>query len=175
MLCQHCNQNEATTHIKRNINGHKEEMHLCSHCAQELGVMEELRMPAMNDLFGSSFLGNFLGAGAASMNTLAGIDRCSVCGSSFDDIVKSGHIGCSDCYDKFSDKLEPSVRKIHGKAKHIGKFVSYEESGEVEKIPQENELDMLRQQLQNAIKQQRFEDAAILRDKINAITEDGNE
>ena len=28
MRCQHCNQNEATTFIKRNINGHKEELHL---------------------------------------------------------------------------------------------------------------------------------------------------
>ena len=41
MRCQHCNQNEATTFIKRNINGHKEEMHLCSECARELGVMND--------------------------------------------------------------------------------------------------------------------------------------
>ena len=45
MRCQHCNQNEATTFIKRNINGHKEELHLCSECAKELGVMDEFRMP----------------------------------------------------------------------------------------------------------------------------------
>ena len=46
MRCQHCNQNEATTFIKRNINGHKEELHLCSECAKELGVMDESRMPS---------------------------------------------------------------------------------------------------------------------------------
>ena len=63
MRCQHCNQNEATTFIKKNINGHKEEMHLCSECAKELGVMDEFRMPSMSEMFGDSFLGNFLGAG----------------------------------------------------------------------------------------------------------------
>ena len=49
MRCQHCNQNEATTFIKKNINGHKEEMHLCSECAKELGVMDEFRMPSMSE------------------------------------------------------------------------------------------------------------------------------
>ncbi|MDE6470601.1 MAG: UvrB/UvrC motif-containing protein, partial [Eubacterium sp.] len=165
-------------HIKKNINGQREEMHLCSHCAEELGVMEEFRMPSMNDLFGNSFLGNFLGAGAAAMNSLAGVERCHICGSSFNDIVNSGHIGCSDCYDKFADKLEPSIRKIHGKTKHIGKFISYDESEEPktkEVKPEVNQTDILKEQLKDAIKEQRFEDAAILRDKIKELTEDGNE
>lgn len=176
MLCQHCNQNEATTHIKRNINGQREEMHLCSACAAELGVMDEFKMPSMNDFFGDSFLGNFLGAGVAAMNSLAGVERCKTCGSSFNDIVKSGRIGCSDCYEKFSDKLEPSIRKIHGKTKHIGKFVTYEEAvNQPAEDAKPNELDSLKQQLDKAVREQRFEDAAVLRDKINEMTEGGNE
>ncbi len=178
MLCQHCNQKEATTHIKKNINGQREEMHLCSECARELGVMDEFKMPSMNDLFGDSFLGNFLGAGVAAMNSLAGVERCSTCGSSFNDIVKGGHIGCSDCYDKFADRLEPSIRKIHGKTKHIGKFISYDEKEEPAKEESKtevNQLDLLQQQLDAAIKEQRFEDAAVIRDKIKNLTEGTNE
>ncbi len=178
MLCQHCNQNEATTHIKKNINGKREEMHLCSDCARELGVMEEFRVPSVTDFFGESFLGNFLGAGVAAMNSLAGVERCSTCGSSFNDIVKGGHIGCSDCYDKFADRLEPSIRKIHGKTKHIGKFISYDESNEPEKAESKketDELEQLKEQLQKAISEQRFEDAAVLRDKIKALMEDNHE
>jgi protein arginine kinase activator len=176
MLCQHCNQNEATTHIKKNINGEKTEMHLCSECAKELGVMEDFKMPTMTDLFGDSFLGNFLGAGVAAMNSLAGVDRCQTCGSSFNDIVKGGHIGCSDCYERFEDKLEPSINKLHGKSKHIGKFISYEEAvNEKKEEPQVSELDSLKEQLKQAIKEQRFEDAVVLRDKINELTGDNNE
>lgn len=176
MQCQHCNQNEATTHIKKNINGRREEMHLCQQCAKELGVMEDFRIPSMSDFFGDSFLGNFLGAGAAAMNSLAGIERCGVCGSSFSDIVKGGHTGCSECYSKFEDKLEPSINKIHGKTKHIGKFISYTENKEeIKEETKTNELDFLKEQLKDAIKEQRFEDAAVLRDKIKDMTEGKNE
>ena len=174
MICQHCNQNEATTHIKKNINGEVTQMHLCSHCAKKLGVMEEFKMPTMSDLFGDSFLGNFLGSGVASMNSLAGVERCQSCGSSFNDIVKSGHIGCSDCYEKFADKLEPSIKKIHGKTKHIGKFVSYSEDNEQQNKSRESELDELKSKLKQAVKEQRFEDAVVLRDKINELTEGSN-
>lgn len=173
MLCQHCNKNDATTHIKKNINGNRQEMHLCSECAKELGVMDSFKMPSIGEFFGDSFLGNFLGAGAAAMNSLAGVDRCATCGSSFNDIVKSGHIGCSDCYEKFSDKLEPSIRKIHGKTKHVGKYISYTETDE-QKKEQLNEIDSLKQQLKFAVQEQRFEDAAVIRDKIKEITGESN-
>jgi protein arginine kinase activator len=115
------------------------------------------------------------------MNSLAGIDRCNTCGSSFNDIVKGGHIGCSDCYEKFSDKLEPSIRKIHGKTKHIGKFISYDESEDKKehKKPEAkkevNQIDALNEQLKVAIEEQRFEDAAVLRDKIKDLRAGNNE
>lgn len=176
MKCQHCNQNEANTHIKKVVNGKKEEMYLCSECAKELGVMDEFKMPTMSEMFSDSFLGNFLGAGVAAMNSLAGVDRCSSCGSSFNDIVNSGRIGCADCYDKFEDKLEPSIRKIHGKTKHIGKFITYsDDEKKAEEKPQVSELDSLKEQLKTAISEQRFEDAAVIRDKINELQEGGNE
>ncbi|MCC8073321.1 MAG: UvrB/UvrC motif-containing protein [Clostridiales bacterium] len=177
MLCQHCNKNEATTYVKKNINGQKEEMHLCSECAKELGVMDEFKMPTIGEMFGDTFLGNFLGAGVAAMNSLAGVDRCQTCGASFNDIVKSGRLGCSDCYSKFEDKLDPSIRKIHGKTKHVGKYVSYTEEEEPKKAEKtkESELDSLKAQLKDAVKEQRFEDAAVIRDKINSLTEGNNE
>lgn len=176
MKCQHCNEREATTHIKKNINGHREEMHLCSECANELGVMEEFRMPSMSEMFGDTFLGNFLGAGVAAMNSLAGVDRCQSCGSSFNDIVNSGRIGCADCYDKFSDKLEPSIKKIHGKTKHIGKYISYEKGDEKSaEEPEISELEKLKAQLSDAVKEQRFEDAAVIRDKINELQEENKD
>lgn len=176
MKCQHCNKNEATTHIKKNINGVREEMHLCSECAKELGVMEEFKMPTMSEMFGDTFLGNFLGSGVAAMNSLAGVDRCASCGSSFNDIVNSGRIGCADCYERFEDKLEPSIRKIHGKTKHIGKFISYSSDEKSEQPEQtKSELDSLKEQLDEAIKEQRFEDAAVIRDRINELQEGKNE
>lgn len=171
MLCQHCGKKAATTHIKRNINGNKEEMHLCSECAKELGVMEDFRMPSFEEMLGESLLGTLLGTSAAGANALAGVERCSTCGSSFNDIVNSGHIGCSDCYKKFAERLEPSIRKIHGKTKHLGKFISYTQNEEPKKneVKNENPIEKLKRELKSAIDEQRFEDAAALRDRINEL------
>ncbi len=166
MKCTHCNEREANTHIKRIINGRKEEMHLCEECARELGVMEEFSFEpfTMDSLFG-----NLLGAGAKAFNSLSGVDRCTYCGTTFNDIVNTGRVGCAHCYDKFERKLEPSIEKLHGRAKHIGKNVSYtEEKNETEK-ESVSELDKLKADLKLAIQEQRFEDAAVLRDKINEL------
>ena len=37
MLCQNCSKREATTHIKRVVNGEATEAHLCAECAKKLG------------------------------------------------------------------------------------------------------------------------------------------
>lgn len=166
MKCQHCNHNEATTHIKKNVNGNVTEMHLCSDCAKELGVMEEF---SPESFFNDTFFGNFLGAGVPAMNILSGIDHCEYCGSTFNDIVKSGRVGCANCYSNFEDRLQPTITKMHGNAKHIGKNVTYTEEKEAE--PEISELDKLKNDLKLAIKEQRFEDAAVLRDKINEMNE----
>ena len=175
MKCQHCNQNEATTYFKQNINGRVTEMHLCEDCARELGVMSDF---SPENFFADTFLGNLLGAGIPAMNILSGVDRCESCGATFNDIVKSGLVGCADCYSGFADRLEPSIFKLHGNASHVGKNITYTEvpdkeehkdKAEAERKP-ENDLDGLKAQLQQAIKEQRFEDAAVLRDKIKEIT-----
>lgn len=167
MKCTHCNKNEANTHIKRIINGQKEEMYLCSECANELGVMDEFNFEPFNF---DGFFGNLLGAGVSRLNSLVGMDRCQSCGSTMNDIVNSGHIGCPDCYSKFEDRLMPSIEKIHGKAKHIGKNVTYTEAtnSNSEEHPV-NKLDQLKNDLKQAIKEQRFEDAAVIRDKIKEL------
>ena len=58
MLCQYCKKNEATTHIKRVINGEATESHLCHRCAETAGVGDffddfSLNLPG----FFSSFFG----------------------------------------------------------------------------------------------------------------------
>ncbi len=169
MKCQHCNEREATTHIKKNINGNKSEMHLCSECAAELGVAEEF---APENFFADTFFGNLLGAGIPAMNVLSGVDRCECCGSSFNDIVKSGSVGCAHCYERFADKLEPSITKIHGKTKHVGKNVSYTVE-ETENESPKDKVESLKEELKQAVKEQRFEDAAELRDKIKELNQEG--
>lgn len=179
MKCSHCHEKEANTHIKRIINGKKEEMYLCEECARELGVMNEFDFEPLTM---DSFFGNLLGAGAAALNSLAGVERCNYCGSSFNDIINSGKVGCAHCYDRFEDKLAPSIEKLHGRTRHVGKHVTYTEEPDKseskadsreEKPSEMSEIDRLKADLQTAVKEQRFEDAAQIRDKINELTKEG--
>lgn len=176
MKCSHCNNNEANTHIRKTVNGKTQEMYLCSECAKELGVMDEFNFePFTMD----SFFGNLLGAGASALNSLAGIDRCNYCGSSLNDIINSGRTGCSNCYTKFEDRLIPSIEKLHGRTKHIGKNVTYtyeqdskNDDGKADPSSKMSETDKLKAELKAAIQEQRFEDAAIIRDKIKDLNKE---
>ena len=167
MLCQNCGKNEATTHVKRVVNGDTTETHLCAECAQHLGYGDIFSGFGLNldDFFGG-FLGDTMQKLAAPAE-----QRCPKCGSSFGDIVKSGRLGCSDCYRTFYDKLLPSIQRIHGRIKHSGKQApAPKEQAEV--APQETAEDKiteLKAQLQKAVENQEFEQAAVLRDEIKKL------
>lgn len=170
MLCQNCKKNEATTHIKRVVNGEATENHLCHSCAQTLGFDDffddfSLNMPSIF----SSFFGDSMFALGESK-----LDRCEKCGCCFDDIIKSGKVGCADCYSKFYQKLLPSIQRIHGKAKHAGKIpLRHEtvntESQAVKEKTTEEKIEELDSQMQKAISEQNFEQAAVLRDEIKKL------
>ena len=74
--------------------------------------------------------------------------------------------------EKFDDRLAPSVEKIHGNVKHIGKNVTYTEATNTEKKTANDTLAQLKEELKQAVKEQRFEDAATLRDKIKELNKE---
>ncbi len=172
MKCQKCQNREATTHIKRVINGEFEEYNLCSECAKEMGYgnlfsgFTNSFADDFNSLFGSFF------ENALPARTQA--TRCETCGSSYNDIQRTGMMGCADCYSVFGGDIMPTIRKIHGNTTHCGKnsaaFKAQREKRAVEKAPEpESELEKLQSELENAVKNQEFEKAAELRDKIKTM------
>lgn len=163
MLCQNCKKNEATTHIKRIINGAAQEYHLCRACAEGLGYSAPFAS-SFSDLFGA-FLGDM--PVSRLSNTVL---RCETCGCTFEDIVNSGKVGCADCYRIFYDKLLPSVQRVHGKTHHVGK----KPGSAGEKGGTADRLAEAKQELQQAIEQQNFERAAELRDEIRQWEETDN-
>lgn len=164
MLCQNCKKNEATTHIKRVINGETTQAHLCADCAKSLGYDSMFSDFDFGFNF-SNMLSSFFNDSALSAIGAHNL-RCEKCGSSFNDIVRSGKIGCADCYETFYDKLLPSIQRIHGRSTHEGKVPNG--SAEIVKL---NEIDELKQKLNKAVEEQNYEKAAELRDKIKELEE----
>ena len=89
MLCENCNRSEATTHIKRVVNGETTEHHLCSACANELGYTDMFSGFAPLSL--SDFFGDLLGDRSRKPIGAATVTRCPRCGNSFQDIVREFH------------------------------------------------------------------------------------
>ena len=166
MLCQNCKKKEATTHIKRVINGEATESHLCQSCAHTLGVgsfFDDFSLD-ITDIF-SGFFGDSAFALGESR-----LERCEKCGCCFDDIIKSGSVGCSDCYEKFYHRLLPSIQRIHGKAKHAGKVpAKANEKPIVKEKTAEEKIADLQKEMDKAVSEQNFERAAILRDEIKKM------
>lgn len=163
MKCQKCGANNANTHVKTIINGEFKEYDLCSDCAKKMGYTNVFS--DMEDEF-SSFLGSFFG-NVLPARTQA--TRCEFCGTTYPEIAKTGHVGCAKCYDVFADELYPSIRRIHGNTTHCGKNSKRPENGKAKKPAEqtkEDKIKALKAELDKAVKEQNFEHAAELRDKI---------
>lgn len=160
MLCQNCRVHLATTHIQTIHNAQSTTLHLCSECASKLGANQFL------DGFGfNSFLGNLLAAQSPPEVHAGTLIRCESCGSTLQDILQSGQVGCSDCYSRFYQELLPSLQRLHGKTEHAGKLP---EAAKAE-VQREHAIAALRIQLGKAVAEQDFETAAQLRDQILAL------
>ena len=166
MLCQHCQKNEATTHVKTMINGEYSEYRLCPECAHEMGY--DSMFPDFTADFGG-LLGSFL---SAALPARSGATHCKLCGSTMNDIKKTGKVGCSECYDTFFSELMPTIRNVHGNTEHIGKrpVIEYETVEDDKPEQQEDKkLESLKAELKQAIEDENFERAAELRDKIKEL------
>ena len=98
--------------------------------------------------------------------------------------------GCKDCFEVFNLLINDNIKQIHGNDRHIGKIpknhhkidkilprsvVSENMNVDINETVFDNEdmeLEILKQRLEEAIKKEDFEQAAILRDKIKTIKED---
>ena len=163
MLCDKCQKNQAVTHIKTVINGIVYEKHLCEDCAKEEGVNDSFTNP-FSQLFDSLF------GAAPQINSSA--KKCKICGASLNQILSTGKFGCSDCYQTFKDELSPYIKKMQGSDKYLGKgYKSRKAKAEEQSPDKHDELTNLQEELKRAVAEERFEDAAGLRDKINGMKE----
>lgn len=152
MKCQRCPK-QATLHITEVLPHDKfEEYHLCEECAKK-----------------------YLYPSAAAKKTAAGGEVtedpggkvCEVCGIKFVEFRNTGRLGCPHDYDSFKPELIPLLESIHGEPKHNGKTPHRLPRAKAE----QRELAQLRKQLQEAITNEKYEEAARLRDRIKHLEE----
>lgn len=190
MLCQKCNKDEANIKYTEIINGEKREMMLCENCSHKLGL-DGINFNMPIDF--SSFFGGLLDDEEYNSEEIIPLFqtvkelKCNKCNMTYDDFVNIGKFGCEECYDVFSNKIDSLLKRLHGDNKHLGrksiqgsvgvalqgdpKKVKYRnDNKQEEKIDsKENKLQQLQKDLKKAIADERYEDAAKIRDEIKTI------
>ena len=157
MKCEMCKQNPAEMPVKQVVDGQVKELFVCSSCATKTSAELPPAMPLADLLFSVGFEHT---AGSKSESDVG----CPSCGMTRAELKKRSRLGCPACYQAFAQDIEPMLRDMQGGDRHVGKTPA------VARV--QAELDELDRSLADAVRDQRFEQAAILRDRINELRGD---
>lgn len=158
--CNHCTK-PATIHLTQIVENKITKIDLCEECAQKKGLTDPEGLDISQLLAGGGMdvLSND-GDDTPSGDAIA----CQLSGATFDDFKKTGRFGSAESYDLFRDKISPMLKNMHRGTKHLGKVPTYCEHKSPDK-PLEP-IESLHKKISQAIEEERFEDAAVLRDEI---------
>jgi protein arginine kinase activator len=179
MKCENCGKNEANVKYTQIINGEKKQMFLCEDCSERLGINDiHFNMPINFTSFLSDFFDDMNEINLIPTLGEKNMLQCSKCGLTWDNFLHTGQFGCSNCYDDFSSRIEPILRSLQGATSHIGRIGEVRSGNNVkqnldDKVESKevNKIDKLKEDLKNAIKEERYEDAAKIRDEIKKYEE----
>lgn len=163
-------------------------VNLCKYCANEKGVDDPTGYSLVDLMQG-------MGEESSSGKKQKKSDEltCGACGFTQSDFKKTGRFGCARCYEVFNEGLESLLEAMHKNTEHAGKVPSFAQNpnpllpeepefakpasldfSELDELPladddQTMPLDhvaILKDQLDVAISEEDYEEAAKLRDEI---------
>ena len=139
----------------------KAQFHLCDECAKKKGVTDPTGF-SLADLLLNTALNPEAGS--------AGV-RCEQCGFTQADFKKLGRLGCPVCYETFKDVLGPMLESMHKGTTHVGKVPRTA----LNRMSLNDRLSKLEGELSEAIKTERYEEAARFRDEISRVKQSASE
>ena len=153
MKCMKCN-NEATVYITTNINGNVKKEYLCSECAGNVDMKKFLDMDKiLAKMFSTNDMLDFNSMIRPSrMHDVFG--RMSLIDDVFEEIGMLSHM--------FDRPVKQT--KTRKEDKEVEDTIRIKEEN---RIKNTDSIQMLKYELNKAIEEERYEDAAVLRDKIN--------
>jgi len=155
IICNFCSK-PAKVHWTKIKDNKVQNVDLCDECAQLKGVTSADGFSLGDLLLDDSLKGEGPpGAGA----------RCEQCGFTQLDFKKHGRFGCPACYDTFAVILEPMLDGMHKGTRHAGKVPR----AALERKSLYDRLTKLELDLTDAIKSERYEEAARYRDEISQV------
>ncbi len=152
------------------IKDNRSEVHLCEACARDVGLNTKvtsfsLSLPEMLTFLDVEDVSDYRDG-----------TRCASCGMDLIGYKRDGKLGCPKCYSELAGILDPVLAGIHGDRRHIGKSPAHQSSGVTEYArsgmsnARGESVESLQAKLDIAVSEERYEDAALLRDRIRDMT-----
>lgn len=165
MLCDLCHKREVKIYVKKIEYGKKIEYNLCEVCASEI-MGSAISIPDFQADFLHSISDMLAGFSDIDTDELEEGLKCQKCGLTVSDFQETGRLGCEECYETFSGKIEPLLQRLQGSIQHAGKVPPG--------LEQRHEIENLRKELQISIEKEEYERSAVIRDKIKEVEKNKN-
>ncbi len=178
MQCNYCN-NKATVFFTQIIGEKVQKTALCEECATAQGVTDPegfllggTKLPDPPSSAPSKIdvpMESSPKAESIQLPTspLDLASACPTCGFAFDDLKKTGRIGCSECYSFFRSAIKANLKGMHKGTRHTGRIPE----GMLEAFQRQQYLEKLQLEMDEAIEAENYEKAASLRDKIKHLNQ----
>lgn len=144
MKCMNCGKNDATFYYKSNINGRVTEQHLCGDCAEKLGYTERVRTSPWGSFFDDDWFSRPFGMLEPFFGGLG-----------------------SRLLTEFPRPVDVLEQARGEKPEAEDDLLPKEQR---ESLSLERKKNALRHQLHSAVAEERYEDAAKLRDELKSLS-----
>lgn len=159
--CTACQKNLASIVIMDLSGGSLSgQQHLCAQCAEAMGMVAPKQLKVSSEILEDILSGMKGKPVLARPRRDAG---CPGCGTTIADFKAKGRLGCPRCYDTFAPDLVPLLQRVHESAAHRGRLPGRNPATQA--APTDT-LAELRRRLEDAVRGERYEEAARLRDDL---------
>jgi len=158
MKCDLCD-NEATVFLTQMGEGQIQKVNLCPSCYEEKGGKGGSD-PVLGELLAW--------AGLSKPKRVAGggaDHTCPSCGFTLADFQKTLRLGCAGCYAVFREPISAALASMHRGARHLGKAPAAR--AQLRQV--RGELRRIEGELARAVEEERYEEAARLRDELSEV------
>jgi protein arginine kinase activator len=173
--CTHCQKAIPTVHVL-DVQGGQivRAQALCESCAESLGVVQpkattiHLSNEILENLLGGLKSGKSATVGDTDATRRTPTDAaCPACGLTRQEFKARGRLGCARCYEVFRQHLVRLFERVHDASRHTGRFPGRPDRT----APPADNLTGLRDRLRAAIHDERYEEAARIRDELKRAEE----
>ena len=154
--CSGCTK-KTTIHFTQIINNKVYKLDMCEDCPLKKEVIDPGNF-SLTDIFKA-------GESDSAVSQQHGDLVCESCGMTQVDFEKRGRFGCPDCYTYFAPAVRTMVKDMHYGTVHRGKKPRLA----LQRIDLNQKIEALKDELNESIESENFEQAAVLRDKIFEI------